>query len=258
MRSYEETDKYDAEEALKIGALPWQLEILKLNPSYTCWGPHEDYMINNGQWSQPIIRATWKEFGPWELDELNECVNFYFSVERASKQCPICDGNGYHADAQRVVNTFYAHSNPEGEHWNDNITQDEVQALVNEGRLRDFTHGKPAGYIPTAEEVNQANRRGSRNLLSGHDAINRHILIAARLKRLGVEKFCGCCKGTGHLFTAPECHISLTLWMLHPRKGCSQGVEVSRIEQSELPEVFAWLKEAAQRNADRFAKVLNK
>jgi hypothetical protein len=42
------------------------------------------------------------------------------------------------------------------------------------------------------------------------------------------------------------------IWMLHPRKGCSRGVEVLEITESELPMVYAWLREAADRNAKRF------
>src|SRR5688572_3657616 len=97
---------FDEDESAEINAEPWQIELLKLNPAYTSWGPHEDYMCGEkGGWDSRQIFATWKEFGPWELDDLNECVNFYFSVERTTKDCPTCGGNGYHKDAQTVVNT---------------------------------------------------------------------------------------------------------------------------------------------------------
>ena len=47
MRSLEYADEKDIAE---IMAQPWQLELLKMNPEYTSWGPHEDYMwvINRG------------------------------------------------------------------------------------------------------------------------------------------------------------------------------------------------------------------
>lgn len=237
---------FDQDEAARLNAEQWQLDLLKLNPWYVSWGPHEDYMWKEGDgWNSRVLVNTWEEFGPWKLDELNECVNFYFSVNRESKECEACDGNGYHQDAQHVVNTFYAHMNPRGESWKDKITQDELDALIESGRVK-------AGA--TLEEVNGENAPNARGF--GHDAINRHILTEARLKRLGLPIHCDCCGGDGYVYTAPAAHASLTLWMLHPRKGCSRGVEIKTLKQEDLPAVFAWLKTAAERNAERFAAVL--
>lgn len=238
---------YDEEEVGILNAEPWQTDLLKLNPSYVHWGPHEDYMWKEKDgWDSRIISESWAKFGPWTLDEYNECVNFYFSVDRASKECPCCGGNGYHPKAQNVVNTFYSHMNPQGEHWNDKITEDEVKALLDAGRLHDFARD---GKLPIAAQVNASQGRG----FMGHDAINRYILIEARLDRLGLPKTCEDCDGRGYVFTAPSAHVSLTLWMLHPRKGCSRGVEVSRVEKDDLPAIFEWLHEAAKRNAERFS-----
>lgn len=237
---------YDQEEAEKLNADQWQLDLLKLNPGYTCWGPHEDYMSSDvSSWSSRIISSTWPSFGPWKLDDYNEVVNFYFSVSRASEECSCCGGNGYHADAQQVVNTFYAHMNPRGEHWNDKITQDELDALVEAGRA------KPGSLL---DDVNAQNAPGARGF--GHDAINRFILTRARLSRLGIPVECAECGGSGSVYTAPSAHVSLVLWVLHPRKGASRGVEIERIEQSDLPAIFAYLREAAERNAHRFSAIL--
>lgn len=237
---------YDKDEAEPLNAQPWQLDLLHMNPSYNSWGPHEDYMWKEGGgWDSAILCKTWSEFGPWGLDDLNEVVNFYFSVRRQSEDCTVCGGNGYHKNAQVVVNSFYAHMNAQGEHWNDNITQDEADALIAEGRA-------PAGS--TAEIINAQNRPGARGMM-GHDAINRGILTSARLKRLGIPSTCECCGGNGYVYTAPSAQVSLTLWFLHPRKGCSRGVEVDLIEQAELPAVFRFLREAAARNASRFSKL---
>lgn len=236
---------FDEEEAKNLNAEPWQLDLLKLNPSYVSWGPHEDYMWKEGSgWDSRQIFQAWGDFGPWKLDELNEVVNFYFSVNRASEECTGCCGNGYHKDAQAVVNTFYSHMNPRGEHWNDNITQDEVEALIGAGRV-------PAGS--TAEDINAQNRPGARAM--GHDAINRHILIRARLQRLGITDDCDRCSGNGYVYTEPAAHACLTLWILHPRKGCSRGVLIERVEQRDLPAIFSFLREAAERNAQRFSSI---
>lgn len=241
---------FDEDEAARINAEPWQIDLLKRNPGYLGWGPHEDYMCGDGNgWNSRQLYPSWVDFGPWQLDDLNECVNFYFSVNRASKECGSCGGNGYHRDAQEVVNSFYSHMNPKGEHWNDKITEDEVKALLDANRLYDWTR---KGITPTAEEVNAAqNQRG----LMGHDGINRSILTRTRLERLGIPVECDECGGHGYTYTAHVAHVSLTLWWLHPRKGCSRGIEIERIEESEIPAVLEFLRTAAKRNADRFANL---
>lgn len=248
MRSYDETSKYDKEELEQLNPEPWQIELLMMNPEYPHWGPHEDYMWDEkGGWSSRILKESWSDFGPFKLDDLNECVHFYFSVNRESEKCPFCLGGGYHIESREVVNGFYAHMNDKRESWADKLTQDEVNALVGEGRLRDLTR---EGHHPTAEEVNDWHRKGM-----GHDAINRHILIKARLQRLRLPENCEDCSGRGYIYTKPSAHVSLTLWWLHPRKGSSRGIEIARIEREEIPSVFKLLREAAQRNADRFSKI---
>lgn len=155
----------DHEEAERLGAEPWQLALLDANPAYLGWGPHEDYMWNEGEgWNSSVITPTWKEFGPWALNDLNECVNFYFSIKRESAECSACKGKG-------------------------------------------------------------------------------------------VESTCPLCNGNGQVFVGPPAHVSLTLWWLHPRKGCSRGIEITRVEREELPDVRRFLEAAAQRNADRFAGI---
>lgn len=49
--------------------------------------------------------------------------------------------------------------------------------------------------------------------------------------------------------------LSLTLWILHPRKGCSRGVEIKKIEKHEMESVYAFLRSGAERNAERFSKL---
>jgi hypothetical protein len=144
--------------------------------------------------------------------------------------------------------------------WHDKITQDEVQALADAGRLTDYGatgkwndgQWKTTGSVPTAAEVNAGqNKRG----LHSHDGINRSILIERRLERLGIPKTCNRCDGHGHQYTKPKAHVNLILWLLHPRKGCSRGVEIKNIQQSDLPAVYKFLRQAAERNAERFSKI---
>jgi hypothetical protein len=270
MRNWNPKDKsfhkYEVEDAERMGVKPWQIELLLLNPDYTSWGPHEDYMCGKESgWDSNQFFASWADFcGSFgKLDDLNELVNFYFAVERESEECKTCGGNGYHPKAQHVVNSFYSHMNPQGECWNDKITQDEVQALVDAGRLMDYTHEwtkgkgwvkKDPAVVPTAEEINSAqNMRGAG--LRIHDAINQSILIDARLKRMGLPKTCPTCDGHGYVYTAPEPHVELVLWMIHPRKGAARGIEIKNIQQADLQDVFDFLRAARDRNHFRFSRI---
>lgn len=260
MRNYPNfEDKYDKEEIERLKAEQWQLDLLKLNPDYTYWGPYEDYMSDErGGWSDPVFIDTWKEFfDSWKLNELNELVNFYFQVTNNNKECIACEGTGYCPEGKKAYDEWYSFNNTEWEYigrdkrYNKNahcynITQCEVDALWEAGRLWDFKEK------PTPEQVNEwAKHR------LGHDAINKSICIKAQLKSMGIDNtWCSYCDGHGHIYLDEKAHVSLILWFLHPRKGCSRGVEVKRIEQDELPEIFAYLQHAAERNQNRFSKVI--
>lgn len=139
-------------EVEELKAEPWMLKLLELNPDYVDWGPYEAYMwkLNDKEakedgkkngcgWESHIILAGWQSFkSSWTLN-LNECINFYFSVIRES--------------------------------------EDDIA------------------------------------------------------------------------------HVSLTLWIIHPRFGASRGLEISFIQENELTDIFAYLREAAHRNAKRFMKI---
>jgi len=158
--------------------------------------------------------------------------------------------------------------------WYDNITQDEVQALVDADRLWDFTRvplneeqrevvrKKMAdggnswlpynnGRIPTAEEVNAFQHSGG---LFGHDCVNQHILIEARAKRLSVWGKCSICNGSGELSYPDEVIKKLhEEWEEYePPTGdgyqlwetCSEGSPVSPVFAS-AEELADWCAENA-------------
>lgn len=297
MRSYVATDKDDVEEAARLHAEPWMLDLLALNPHYIFWGPHEDYMWKEGDgWDSAKTFATWSEFGPWKLNELNECVNFYFHVQRDSRGCATCGGLGVHPDAQWVSESFYGHSSPFGfitarEHdaqalmarfggspkgahlhgsypdaetlarygddfrafceemrvhrsWDQRLTEADVSVLVEAGRW------------PADATLEKAT--ADRSLIGNYsiDAINRWLLAKARCERFGIPHSCVTCDGEGSVFTAESARLSLTLWWLHPRKGCSRGLEIECVRQEEVPDTLTFLRAAAERNAERFAAVV--
>jgi len=114
MRTYPEnaSDKKDAE---RLNAQPWMFEMLKYNPSYVFWGPYEDYMCDkNAGWRSPSFINTVNDL--WELDELNECVNFYFEVNRDSKECHKCEGSGYNSETKKIADDWYDF-NGTGRRW---------------------------------------------------------------------------------------------------------------------------------------------
>ena len=273
MRSYPDlNNKYDQKDLELLKAKEWQLELLKKNPDYPYWGNHEDYMIGeNKGWGSPQELETFAEH--WNLDDYNEIVNFYFEIYRENHECPHCDGEALNPATKRISDDWYDFGNT-GRKWSDKITQDEVYELLKRKRLGDFTDyngyydedlQKWLGWvdgervevapptpeqIPSVETINQAQHgRGF-----GHDLINRWICVETRAKRLGVYGHCEHCEG-GHIYDEPEARVGLQLWVLHPRKGASRGVYIKNIEEHEVPQVLAYLKEAAERNADRFSKL---
>lgn len=294
VRSYPTKD-YEHEEVAQLNIKPWQLNMLKANPPYTSWGNGEDYMEENNEnghgWDKAKSYKNWAEFlANWSmgLDDLNECVNFYFFLHRANHQCPACEGSGQNPETKKIAEAFYNHDG-RGIRWDDKITQDEVIELVKHRRLTDFVKptttldGKTEvrnyffdeekgcwmGFIrtkgikgklvkvkepteyPTAEEINKAQHERGMGFRS-HDAINRWILIETRAKRLGVYGKCEHCGGNGYIFDEPEGKLGLQLWMLHPRKGCSRGVLINEVTKEDLKQVKKYLAKAAQRNAMRF------
>lgn len=267
MRSVDDLDDGELKELKAEG---WMIELVSLNSGYVYWGPYEDYMATRGDgWNAPIRTPSWSKF-ELTLDELNECVNFYFEASRASANCEACSRSGYNPETHEISETFYdsqgifmGSPGHGSKRWCNDITVDEVQALIDGGRLHDFAKDfvKGEGWVnrdppvvvdeELAHKVNEWNKKGM-----GHDGINRCILIKARAKRLGVYGLCPECEGDGYLYTEDKARLTLILWVLHPRKGCSRGWEVNDIQKDDVPAILAFLKEAADRNADRFQKVV--
>lgn len=158
---------------------------------------------------------------------LNEVWSGYVNPHQRHK-CNACEGLGYSKEYKELEKKWYGHDeqlylqNPYRPHgrynslaWNNNLTQDDVNALIEADRLWDFTRvplneeqkkivkqkiasGENSwlpfnnGYIPTAKEVNEWNLKGM-----GHDSSNAWIVIKARLKREGKPSECSKCNGTG-------------------------------------------------------------
>lgn len=241
MRHYPDDDS-EFEEIARLGAAPWMVEALKMNPGYVHWGPHEDYMWEEGtSWRSRVILESVSDL--WTLDDYNEVVNFYWSIERDVTECHSCKGCGLNPSSTKIHRAWYDHDG-NGGRWCDDITNDEARALWDASRLRDFKE------CPNGAQVNEWSKTGF-----GHDAINMWICVRTRCKRLGIYGECKTCEGHGHTYTEPACRLALILWVLHPRKGASRGLEVRSVQQDEIPTVITYLQEAARRNAERFSKL---
>lgn len=150
------------------------------------------------------VRRVPKNF-EWPLKKVWEgYINPYYQY---NKNCPFCDGSGYNPETKELSDTWYSFDDRTKE-WVHSITQDEVQALLDCGRLMDFTHEiidgkwvkKNLEHIPTAEEINE----WSKKTVCGHDGINRMICIETRAKRLGVYGWCEHCDGQGVIWLKDE------------------------------------------------------
>ncbi len=200
----------------------------------------------------------------WPLGERwKGYVNEHY-VERSL--CTACDGRGLNPATKRIEDHWYdleGHGSRwdyardangratgivgETWRWCDNITQDEVDALVEKGRLREW-RGKEEGWVTvprTAEEVNALNANGGGGL-SGHDSMNRWICVETRAKRLGVWGFCDECV-EGDIWTSPEAHELAENWEGYdPPSGEGYQLWETTSEGSPKSPVIATPKELAR------------
>jgi len=146
-------------------------------------------------------------------------------------------------------------------HWNDKLDQEDINLLVEKGRLIDFTHTWTKGkgwkkknplVIPTPDEVAvwQANS-------AGHDAINQGVCVEGRCKRLGIKYLCADCKGHGYTWPDPEVEKKYDDWKPEdPPAGEGYQLWEDTSEGSPISPVFKTLDELcewAAKNATTFA-----
>jgi hypothetical protein len=276
MREHPDFNDQTPDEIAELKAADWQIEVLRLNPDYTAWGNFEDYMANFGEgWDARAEFDDWTSAkAPLQLDDLNELVNFYFEVDRSSKKCEACDGTGDGLAVRRLSDDWHGFSSTPS--WRYSLTEIEVEALMISGRMpTQLTDGTRYEFNPDSEAWFQYLPKSSKVAcdrptfptpsavnsyyaasIMGHDSIEAYICIHARAKSTGLDElYCSDCQGHGRVYTAPAATLRLQLWWLHPRKGCSKGIYIRQILESELPQVYKFLCQAADRNADRFAAV---
>lgn len=135
--------------------------------------------------------------------------------------------------------------------WSHHLAQEDVDALIAEGRLRDFTHEfiKGEGWRPrdpmpkvTATDVNRWSILGF-----GHDSLNAHIAIEAKCERLGIPYVCSVCEGHGSLERWPGQREEAEAWeCIEPPTGDGWQMWENTSEGSPSSPVFATPEDLAE------------
>lgn len=169
-------------------------------------------------------------------------------AERNVEHAPWYYGSGEDAvvrEAQRLI----AYWNTQ---WCHHLDQDDVDALVEEGRLMSFTHTWIQGVgwqkidppvVPSARQVNVWSLNGL-----GHDAINCGVVIDAKCKREGVDPRCSHCEGHGGVEIYPGQRAEMEAWFEEDREpptgeGWQLWETVS--EGAPISQVYATAEELA-------------
>lgn len=141
--------------------------------------------------------------------------------------------------------------------WSHHLSQQDVDALVDAGRLMDFTRTPRTeqqredvrkkmeaggnswlpydnGYRPTATEVNEWSLYGM-----GHDSLNAMIAVEARCEREGQAHRCATCNGHGSLERYPGQRDEAEAWTKEdPPEGEGWQVWETVSEGSPISPVF--------------------
>lgn len=135
--------------------------------------------------------------------------------------------------------------------WSHHLNDDDVAALVEAGRLRDFTHRWDPEkrwqkidppVVPTAEQVNRWSLSGF-----GHDAINASVVIRARCEREGIGDTCETCGGHGSREAYEGQRAEAEAWeRTEPPTGEGWQLWETVSEGSPVSQVFASAEELAQ------------
>jgi len=190
-------------------------------------------------------------------------------------ECKECNGSGYSREYQKLHDEWYSFDNVDykpnpfrqgcvynAAAWCNNLTKEDVTALLKADRLWDFTRvpindeqkeivkQKIAdggnswlpfnnGYIPTPQEVNEWNLKDM-----GHDSSNAWYCIEARLKREGKPIRCSKCKGTGENWQHPKAKSLYKNWKSYdPPTGEGFQLWTTTTEGSPMTPVFNSLEE---------------
>jgi len=133
--------------------------------------------------------------------------------------------------------------------WMHHLNNLNIEALINAGRLRDFTHKwtgkkwqqKEPPYVPSAKEINEWSIYSF-----GHDSINCHIVISAECKQLRKNSTCEDCHGEGDVWPDQESKCLYESWQkIEPQIGDGWQLWETVTEGSPISPVFKTPEELA-------------
>ena len=176
------------------------------------------------------------------------------------EECKVCGGSGLNKETRQLSDDWYDFGDT-GRKWMYNLTDHEIQALLDSNRLVDLTHYwkegegwvRIEGYTPTAEEVNAWAQKGI-----GHDSFNRWICVEARAKKLGILGYCPMCNGKGHYWCDDSYQKLYEGWEpIEPPEG--EGIQIweNVSEGSPVSPVFDNKEELAQWMVDNNTSILH-
>lgn len=196
-----------------------------------------------------LLQDTWYGYVPFKPEDrgsvpflpTDKCV-----ITRAmqNQQCNNPTSPGVIQESKRLCAIFNSC-------WMHHVNADDVAALVEAGRLYDFTRiwtkgegWKPKNppYIPTPREVNEWSLVGL-----GHDSLNQWVVCKAECERLGVESMCPTCHGHGEIWHSNAAKALYEKWKrVEPPKGRGYQIWEAVSEGSPVSPVFATPEELAQ------------
>lgn len=220
-----------------------------LNPLYAA----EPCSVCDGDGSSPEARRLknqwygYEPFSPEDRDSTPFTPDTFVVrslAERNVKRSPEYYGSGAWA-VEREARRLCEHFNSS---WSYHLNQGDVDALVEAGRLYDFTHEWRPGegwtprflaVNPTPQEVNEWSLSGL-----GHDSINQWIVVEAECKRLGVPAFCAACAGQGDVWPSKDAEAAYEAWeRAEPPAGEGWQLWETVSEGSPISPVFATSEE---------------
>ncbi len=160
-------------------------------------------------------------------------------AERHVEQAPEFYGYGNAAmirEARRLAGLY-------NRRWMHHLTQADVDVLLEQGRLRDFTHEwtperkwqpREGAEHPTAALVNEWSLIGF-----GHDSSNQYYVVKARCERYGTPMECPVCEGHGGIEVYPGQRKDREDWeWTEPPEGPAYQLWETVSEGSPISPVF--------------------
>jgi hypothetical protein len=208
------------------------------------------------------VGKVWTGYvNPHKIHECRECQGLGHSKEYNEYRDKWYSWN----EVDWKPNPFRPNARYNAVSWSNNLTQDDVDALIEADRLWDFTrvplndeHREIVkkkieeggnswlpfnnGYKPTPKEVNDWNLK-----TMGHDSINCNYIITARLLKEGKPYVCSKCDGTGENWQSERAKELYESWEKYePPTGEGFQLWETTSEGSPKTPVFKTLEELCE------------